>query len=196
MKKIFFLLLIITQISLAEQKVYTVATVNDNIITNIDIKNEIEIIKILNKEITDKIENINNFAINSLIEDHLKKKEIEKNKIEINKYEINQKYYEIINFLKIETENLSENLKNKLFDRIKRDLEWNVLISKLYTWKISVNMDEIDQKIKSNFKNNDPKENYLEKEKVMSTEKNKKLNTYSQNHLNNLRKNSIIKIYK
>jgi len=119
----------------ANQEIFTVVTVNHTIITNLDIKHEISLLKILNKDLIDKIINVDEFATSSLIEDSLKKEEIKKYNIEAAKKNLDQKYYEIINQLKLNNNNLSERINNKILDRIKRDLEWNILVSKLYAWK-------------------------------------------------------------
>ena len=135
MKKIFFLSMFFFQTVFANQEIFTVVTVNHTIITNLDIKHEISLLKILNKDLIDKIINVDEFATSSLIEDSLKKEEIKKYNIEAAKKNLDQKYYEIINQLKLNNNNLSERINNKILDRIKRDLEWNILVSKLYAWK-------------------------------------------------------------
>ena len=69
MKKILFLLIILCQISYGEQKIITIASVNGSIITNIDIINEVRIIKLLYK--FDSENNISNIALNNLIEEFI-----------------------------------------------------------------------------------------------------------------------------
>jgi len=196
MKKIFFLSFLFFQIALANPEIFTVATVNHTIITNLDIKHEIRLLKILNKDLIDKIKNVDEFAISSLIEDSLKKEEIKKYNIEAEKKNLNQQYYEIFNQLKIDRNTLPNNINDKILDRIKRDIEWNILISKLYTWKVNVNLNEIEEVLKSTNKDLETNEYISKKEQIIINEKNKKLQIYSQNHLNNLKKNSIIKFTK
>lgn len=195
MKKIFFLSFLFFQIALANP-IYTVVKVNNSIITNLDIEHEIRLLKILNKDLIDKTQNINEFAISSLVEDSLKKEEIKKYKIETEKKILYQQYYEIFNQLKINSNNLPDSINDKILDRIKRDIEWNTLVSKLYSWKVNINLNEIEEVIKSKNKDLENNEYVSNKEKIINNEKNKKLQIYSQNHLNNLKKNSIIKFTK
>jgi len=195
MKKIFFLSFLFFQIALANP-IYTVVKVNNSIITNLDIEHEIRLLKILNKDLIDKTQNINEFAISSLVEDSLKKEEIKKYKIETEKKILYRQYYEIFNQLKINSNNLPGSINDKILDRIKRDIEWNTLVSKLYSWKVSINLNEIEEVIKSKNKDLETNEYVSNKEKIINNEKNKKLQIYSQNHLNNLKKNSIIKFTK
>ena len=196
MKKIFFLSFLFFEIAMANSLVFTVVTINQTNITNIDIKHEITLLKILNKDLINKIKNVEEFAISSLIEDSLKKEEIKNYNIEVEKKNLDQKYYEIFSQLKINSNNLPDNVNVKILDRIKRDIEWNILISKLYTWKVNINLSEIEEIIKSANKDLEANEYISKKEQIINNEKNKKLQIYSQNHLNNLKKNSVIKFKK
>jgi len=196
MKKFFFLSFLFFQITHANPEIFTIATVNQTIITNLDIKYEISLLKILNKDLIDKIKNADEFATTSLIEDSLKKEEIKKYKIEATKKNLDEKYYEIFNQLNINSNNLPAIINDKVLDRIKRDIEWNILISKLYTWKVSINLKEVEEILKSTNKDLETKEYISKKEQIINNEKNKKLQIYSQYHLNNLKKNSIIKFTK
>jgi len=195
MKKIFFLSFLFFQMTLANPEIFTVATVNHTIITNLDIKYEIRLLKILNKNLIDKVKNAEEFATFSLIEDSLKKEEIKKYYIEVEKKNLDQKYFEIASQLKIDN-NLPDSINTKILDRIKRDIGWNILISKLYAWKVNINLNEIEEIIQSTKKDLKPDEYIKKKEEFINKEKNKKLQIYSQNHLNNLKKNSIIKFTK
>ena len=196
MKKIFFLSFLFIQLALANPEIFTIARVNNTIITNLDLQYEIRLLKILNKDLIDKIKNIDEFAISSLIEDSLKKEEIKKYNIESEKKDLNQKYYEIFNQLKINNNTLPNSINDKILDRIKRDIEWNILISKLYSWKVNINLNEIEEVLKSISKDLETKEYISKKQQMIDNEKKKKLQIYSQNHLNNLKKNSIIKFTK
>ena len=196
MKKIFFLSFLFFEIAMANSLVFTVVTINQTNITNIDIKHEITLLKILNKDLINKIKNVEEFAISSLIEDSLKKEEIKNYNIEVEKKNLDQKYYEIFSQLKINSKDLPDNINIKILDRIKRDIEWNILISKLYTWKVNINLSEIEEIIKSANKDLEANEYISKKEQIINSEKNKKLQIYSQNHLNNLKKNSVIKFKK
>ena len=69
----------------------------------------------------------------------------------------------------------------------------NYEIIKKYGWKISINMKEIDQKLKEKYK-----ENYSNeiKNNLILKEKTKKLGVFSRYHLNKLKEQSLIKFYK
>jgi len=97
---IFFLLLSFIFIT-AQTEYKIIASVNNQIITNIDIKNEIEVLKILNKEKKiDPIVNIKSIAFQNLVEEKIKNYVIENEKkdlgnINLNNYieeEIKQKH--------------------------------------------------------------------------------------------------------
>ena len=78
-------------------------------------------------------------------------------------------------------------------EKIKIDKLWNDLIFKKYGWKISINMKEIDQKLKEKYK-----ESYSNqiKDNLILEEKTKKLGVFSRYHLNKLKEQSLIKFYK
>ena len=92
--KILYLILIITFNSYSyslENKI--ILKINNNIITNIDIDNEVIYLKTLNPNLRDlKTEKIYEIAKNSLIKKNIKKIEIKKNQLNA----INQEYLENI----------------------------------------------------------------------------------------------------
>lgn len=81
MKKIILLIVIIAEITLANEKLITIAIINNKTITNIDILNEIQIIKILNKD-SNNI-NFQQVAMTNLINEILQIEEIKKFNINI-----------------------------------------------------------------------------------------------------------------
>lgn len=188
-KKIIFFFLIIFQTAQAEEKVVTMATVNDITITNIDLMNEIKVISILYNNINNNNENIKIIALNNIIEEILKKKEIIKNKIVIEKKIIDSHYFNISKNLN----NIPKIILDKIYEKIKINYEWNKLISTMYSNKIYINIKEIDKK----FTNKTiKKENLInEKEKFINEEKIKKLGVFSNNHLEILKRNATIKIF-
>lgn len=191
-KKILFVLILIQQLAYAENKITILVSVNNETITNIDLLNEIEILKILNKN-SSNIKNNYNIAVNNLINEIIKEQELKKNNIEFNEKTVNEQYK--INIQNFEKNNfkLEEKFKNIIYKKIKIDNMWNSLILKKYSWKININMNEIEDKL-NKFK--DVKERTEEKEKLISFEKNKKLAIYSLNHLENLKNSYLIKFYK
>ena len=189
---IFFFLF--TSLKAEEYKI--IVSVNEKIITNYDLRNEVEILKILNNNPNLKYSQIYQIAINGLLDEKIKKIELEKQKIEIED-KIVQKYYEIfLKNSKYNTNHISNFHKNMIKDKIKTDLEWNQLISKLYSWKININMNEINEKIKRlNNKQQDEKKIEEIKTNIINEETNKKLNVFSKYHFLKIKKSTLIKYY-
>jgi len=197
MKKILFIFIIFFSTTVnSNEKIITLATVNNISITNIDLKDEMLIIKALNnfKEI-DK-NTLQQSAFQGLVDQATKEIEITINKIEIKEA--------------ITTQTLT-NLKKKLndrgvkskriFNKIKKksetDYAWNVLISRKYSWKLNVNINEIEQKlITLGYIDSNNPETIKEKEKLIAEEKNKKFNFYSRAHLEQAKRELLIKIIK
>jgi len=191
-KKIFIFYLIINFFNSANANSYKIlATIDNYAITQIDLDNEIKILSILNKK--DLSSQQINIALNNLIEEIIKKKEINNESLKIDESLINNHFLQISKNLNLNTINIDQNLILLIKEKIKIDKLWNDLVMKKYGWKISINMNEIDQKLEG--KN---KENYSKqiKDKLVLDEKNKKLSVYSRYHLSKLKEESMIKFYK
>ena len=197
MKKILFIFIIFffTLVNSSE-KIIILATVNNISITNKDLQNEILIIKVLNnfKEIDKKI--LQQSAFQNLLELAIKEVELTINKIEIKQQVKNQAF----NNLK---KKLSDNgIKSaKIYNKIKKrsqiEYAWNVLISSKYSWKLNINTNEIQQKlIALGYVDPNNPETIKEKEKLIAQEKNKKFNFYSRAHLEQAKRELLIKIIK
>jgi len=131
-KNILFVLILIQQLAYAENKITILVSVNNETITNIDLLNEIEILKILNKN-SSNIKNNYNIAVNNLINEIIKEQELKKNNIEFNEKTVNEQYK--INIQNFEKNNfkLEEKFKNIIYKKIKIDNMWNSLILKKYS---------------------------------------------------------------
>jgi hypothetical protein len=199
MKKVFFFLFFfISTISFAEdiKKVILLAKVNNIGISNFDVVEEIEIIKILSNNFTQIDQNISKIAMQNLIEDALKKQEIEESNIAIESSDYTKNFETLI--LNIQKANIliTDNLKNKIFKKIKLNSEWNQLINQKYRWNVNVNINEIEDRLKDT-KNipTDGKELQELKNKLINIEKNKKLEVFSKIHLSKIKKQSLIKFF-
>ena len=199
MKKVFFFLFFfISTISFAEdiKKVVLLAKVNNIGISNFDVVEEIEIIKILSNNFTQIDQNISKIAMQNLIEDALKKQEIEESNIAIESSDYTKNFETLI--LNIQKANIliTDNLKNKIFKKIKLNSEWNQLINQKYRWNVNVNINEIEDRLKDT-KNipTDGKELQELKNKLINIEKNKKLEVFSKIHLSKIKKKSLIKFF-
>ena len=199
MKKLFFFLFFfISTISFAEdiKKVVLLAKVNNIGISNFDVVEEIEIIKILSNNFTQIDQNISKIAMQNLIEDALKKQEIEESNIATESSDYTKNFETLI--LNIQKANIliTDNLKNKIFKKIKLNSEWNQLINQKYRWNVNVNINEIEDRLKDT-KNipTDEKELQELKNKLINIEKNKKLEVFSKIHLSKIKKQSLIKFF-
>jgi len=191
-KKIFFFFIFLNLFNYLYATPYKIiTTVNNDPITQIDLDYEIKILSILNNRDISKQQL--NIALNNLIEESIKKKEIINEKLKINDSLINNHFLQISKNLNLNLNNADPNLIFLIKEKIKIDKLWNDLIIRKYGWKISVNMKEIDQKIKEKYK-----ENYSNqiKDNLILEEKNKKLGVFSRYHLNKLKEQSLIKFYK
>ena len=197
MKKILFILIIFfsTEVN-SNEKIITLANVNNISITNVDLKDEMLIIKTLNnfKEIDQKT--LQQSAFQGLLDQAIKEIEIRDNKIEIKDKIENQA---LINFKKKLNDSgiKSKRIYNKIKKKAQVDYAWNILISKKYGWKLNVNINEIEQKlIRLGFVDSNNLETIKEKNKLIAQEKNKKFNFYSRTHLEQTKRELLIKIIK
>jgi peptidyl-prolyl cis-trans isomerase SurA len=185
MKKIFYLILFIfniTNASSIESKIIYV--IENEIITNIDIKNEFKYISALNSQLKNlPKEKIFNIARESIIREKIKKVEILKN---FKNLDVNEEYLDLLikniyNNLKINShEEFKNYLKNynleirDIEEKVKIEALWNELIVKKYNSKININIEQIKRDIK-NTKSLINK-NYLLSEIIFEIKDTKKLN--------------------
>ena len=180
------LFVFLTTVSFSEQKLKVLATINNESITNIDLLNEIKIIQVLNKEknINFESENTKQIALTNIVNEILKNLEVNTLEIKANKNLIDEQYSKLINTLGENKNQVSAILREKIYQKIELDNRWNSLILQQYSWKTSVNMKEIDQKLKTiQKKDTNSEQSFNLKEQILMTEKNKKISTYSNNHL-------------
>jgi hypothetical protein len=197
MKKILFILIIFFFTAAnSDNKIITLATVNNISITNIDLKDEMQIIRALNnfKEI-DK-NTLQQSAFQVLLNQAIKEIEITANKIEIKEEIKNQKLTNLKK--KLNDSGIKSNrIYNKIKKKIQTDYAWNLLISKKYSWKLNINTNEIEQKlIASGYIDPNNPETIKEKYKLISEEKRKKFTFYSRTHLEQAKRKLLIKIIK
>jgi len=195
MKKILLIFIIITEIAFSNTKIITRALVNNLPITDIDIINEIKIINILNNEV--KLDNnLKTMAIQNLINDILKDEEINKNKIKIDEDIIKKNYNAFLEEIAKKNINIENNLKKIIYNKIKLENSWKSLVANKFSWKVNININEINKIIEEySKKNNDEIKISEYREKLILIEKNKKMEVYENNYLKLLRKNAIIKIF-
>ena len=198
MKKFLFIIFFfITSNLYSEQKLTLVASVNNLIITSLDISNEIALLKVLNNSARIDDDQEKQVALENMINEILKETEIKAKNIKLKNKELVQKQYN--GLLQKLTENnkpISTDMKGKIYQKIKLDYQWNELIRQQYSWMISVNMNEINEKLdKIKKENTYPNKFIAIKEELIMTEKNKKMNTYSIIHMEKIKKKSLIKFF-
>ena len=175
-----------------------IATIDNSIITELDLKKEIEFIKFINKsEIDNNSQKVRRDVIEILIDRKIKKIEIDNAKIEIIEKEIeNYTYNYLINY-KINDEilnsffNTNQIEKNYLKNLIIVEMGWTKLIRQIYESRININITEINEEIKKESKNSENSEKL--KNQIINLEKNKVLNKFSNTHLEKSKKKYLIK---
>ena len=200
MKKILvyiFLLLITNAHSEVTKKITLVAKVNNFGISNIDLLEEIQIMKNLNTNLnnTDK-QILEKIAIQNLIDEVLKRQEIDENDIKLSDSTFSKEYEQLIARIEKTGVIIDANIKKKIFLKVKLNNEWNQLINQKYRWNVNVNINEIEDRLKDT-KNipTDEKELQELKNKLINIEKNKKLEVFSKIHLSKIKKQSLIKFF-
>ena len=200
MKKILvyiFLLLITNAHSEVTKKITLVAKVNNFGISNIDLLEEIQIMKNLNTNLnnTDK-QILEKIAIQNLIDEVLKRQEIDENDIQLSDSTFSKEYAQLIASIEKTGVIIDANIKKKIFLKVKLNNEWNQLINQKYRWNVNVNINEIEDRLKDT-KNipTDGKELQELKNKLINIEKNKKLEVFSKIHLSKIKKQSLIKFF-
>lgn len=194
MKKTILLLLLVffSENLKAKDEIYIIASIDKFIITNKDLENEIKLSQILGADINSK--NFEKITLDNLINYIIKKIEVDKNLIKLNEDQIQKNYEKFINS-NILYINANEKLKKLIYNKIEVEEKWNYLIFQKFQWKINVNIEEINDRIK-NSNNLNSKEITLLKEKFLNEERNKKFNLYSRNFLEELKQIYLIKIFK
>ena len=181
-----------------------IVSVNNLIITELDLTKEINFIKFINKynnSTGPEIATLRREGINNLINKKIKDMETDFFKIFISEKEIENNLYNQLSNLKINKEDLdkfyekNEIEKNYLKDLVRIDLKWSELINQLYQNRLNINLTEINTEIENIQKVEKIEENKdILKEKVILNEKNKLLNKFSEFHLEKIKKKYLINI--
>jgi hypothetical protein len=178
-----------------------IVSVNNLIITELDLSKEINFIKFINKNNNTtelEIAALRRQSINNLINKKIKDIETDFFKIFIPEKEIENNLFNLLSNLKINREDLdkfyekNEIEKNYLKDSVRIDLKWSELINQLYQNRININLTEITTEIENIDKIKENKE--ILKENVILAEKNKLLNKFSEFHLEKIKKKYLINL--
>ena len=198
MKKILFFIFFFTIFnSNAEQKLTLIASVNNSVITSLDISNEVFLIKVINSNIKLNDNDLKGAALENVIDEILKNLEIKENNFSgVNQGLIDRQYNGLIKKLSENNETIASDIKNKIYKKIELDYKWNSLIKQKYSWKVNINMSEINEKLQDRKNENEEIKDFLaSKENLLASEKNKKLSIYSAIHLDKIKKKALIKFF-
>ena len=200
-KKIFLLLLFILFLNNSEAKQLTnnvIVSIDNSIITDLDINKEINFLKFINKEqVANNAEMLKKEIINSLIDRKIKDIETNYFKIEVSEKDIENNLYNYLERMKINNEilnsfyNENEIEKDYLKDIIKIDMKWAKLIRQMYEGRLNVNLTEVNKEFEKEQKNTEDHEKL--KKQLIITEQNKLLNKFSATHLEKSKKKYLIK---
>jgi hypothetical protein len=173
-------------------------TIDNSIITELDLKKEIDFIKFINKtEIVGNSEKVRKEIIEGLIDKKIKKIEIDNAKIEITEKEIENYTYNYLLNNKINNEILFDFYTSKQIEKdylrnmLIIEIGWIKLIRKIYESRININLTEINEEIKKESKNSEDLEKF--KNQIIDLEKNKVLNKFAVTHLDKSKKKYLIK---
>ena len=202
-KKIFFLLklLLLFNIFQVEAKQLTnnvLVSIDNSIITELDVNKEINFLKFINKDqATNTSELLKKEIINTLIDRKIKDIETNYYKIDVSEKEIENSLYNYLERIKISNETLNsfynknEIEKDYLKNVIKIDLKWAKLIRQMYESRLNVNLTEVNRQLEQEQKNSDDNEKF--KNQLINIEQNKLLNKFAATHLEKSKKKYLIK---
>lgn len=200
-KKLFFLLILLFNIFQVEAKQLTnnvLVSIDNSIITELDVNKEINFLKFINKDqATNTSELLKKEIINTLIDRKIKDIETNYYKINISEKEIENSLYNYLERIKISNETLNsfynknEIEKDYLKNVIKIDLKWEKLIRQMYESRLNVNLTEVNRQLEQEQKNSDDNEKF--KNQLINIEQNKLLNKFAATHLEKSKKKYLIK---
>jgi hypothetical protein len=198
-KKIFLLIFFVLFFTSSKAKQLTnnvIVSIDNSIITELDINKEINFLKFVNKDqATGSSELFKKEIINSLIDRKIKDIETNSFKIEVSEKEIENNLYSYLERMKINNEilnsfyNQNEIEKDYLKNIIKIDMKWSKLIRQMYESRLNVNLTEVNRELEKKDAEDDEK---LKKQLII-TEQNKLLNKFSATHLEKSKKKYLIK---
>jgi hypothetical protein len=200
-KKIFLLIFFVFFFTNSEAKQLTnnvIVSIDNSIITELDINKEINFLKFINKEqAANNPELLRKEIINRLIDRKVKDIETNYLKIEVSEKEIEINLYSYLERIKINNEiinsfyNQNEIEKDYLRNIIKIDMKWSKLVRQLYESRLNVNLTEVNKELEKE-QNNSVDDQKLKRQLII-TEQNKLLNKFSATHLEKSKKKYLIK---
>ena len=201
-KKLFFLLAFtlfnIFQVEAKQLTNNVLVSIDNSIITELDVNKEINFLKFINKDqATNTSELFKKEIINTLIDRKIKDIETNYYKIDVSEKEIENNLYNYLESIKITNETLNsfyiknEIEKDYLKNVIKIDLKWSKLIRQMYESRLNINLTEVNKQLEQEQKNNVDNEKF--KNQLIIIEQNKLLNKFAAIHLEKSKKKYLIK---
>jgi hypothetical protein len=200
-KKFFLLILFAFFFTDTEAKQFTnnvIVSIDNTIITDLDINKEINFLKFINKDqAVNNPELLKKEIVNSLIDRKIKDIETNYYKIEVSEKEIDINLYNYLERIKINNEIINsfydqnEIEKDYLKNIIKIDIKWSKLVRQLYESRLNVNLTEVNKELEK--EQNNSEDDQKLKRQLIITEQNKLLNKFSATHLEKSKKKYLIK---
>jgi hypothetical protein len=200
-KKIFLLIFFVFFLTNSEAKQLTnnvIVSIDNTIITDLDINKEINFLKFINKDqAANNPELLKKEIVNSLIDRTIKDIETNHFRIEVSEKEIEINLYNYLERIKINNEIINsfyrqnEIEKDYLKNIIKIDMKWSKLVRQLYESRLNVNLTEVNKELEKE-QNNSVDDEKLKRQLII-TEQNKLLNKFSATHLEKSKKKYLIK---
>ena len=200
-KEIFLLLFLIFFSINSEAKQLNnkvVVSIDNLIITDLDIDKEIIFLKFINKDMSNvNLEQLKKEMINILIDRKIKDIEVNYFKIEVSDKEIENNLYTYLERIRIDREildsfyNQNEIERDYLRNIIKIDVRWSKLIRQMYESRMNVNLTEVNKQLENEKKNTEVDEKL--RQQLIFTEQNKLLSKFSATHLEKSKKKYLIK---
>jgi hypothetical protein len=202
-KKIIFFLLIFFTLLLnnsytKELSNNVVVSINNEIITELDINKEMNFIKFVTKsESTKKLSEFKAEAVQALIDRKIKNIEANNLKVLVSEKEVEISIYNYLAGQNIKIEDLNAFYKaheiedDYLKNIIKVDMQWSQMIRGIYENRINVNLTEVNRELQK--ENQNASENQKLKDQLIITEQNILLNKFAASHLEKSKKKYLIK---
>ena len=105
--------------------------------------------------------------LKTLIEEKIKEIESDKNNIKVNKTDVNKRVTQILSSYKLDELN-QDKIKKYMFNKVEINMKWNKLITILFSKKLEINMNEIEENIKNKNIDIKKKEEMIKIEKIKS----------------------------
>jgi hypothetical protein len=176
-----------------------IASIDNSIITELDLNKEINFIKFITKsQDNSKLDSLKSQSLQNLIDRKIKNIESDNLKVEVTEQEVEINLYNYLTNKKINTEELNVFFKQHeieddyLKNIVKTDMRWSKLIQNTYANRVNVNLTEIDKEISKESGNSTDNEKL--KNELIFSERNVLLNKIAASHLEKSKKKYLIKI--